>query len=153
VNTYSRFLVTIFGGFALAMPVVADAQQATSRQVTVFGIVAVPNSTDLDPKLKSIAPQLQTLFPNHGFKLLGVETKRIATGQSQSCDLGGGYTTSTQLVDPLDTNGKVMLRFQLDEQGELNFASFVTTPLNQLTFADKQLSDGTRLIIGLGVRP
>jgi hypothetical protein len=146
------------GSLFLALLCVAGLAPATvaqtgSRQVTVFGIVAMPNSSSVDPKLKSIAPQLQALFPNHGFKLLGTETKRIETGQTQSCDLGGGFSTHTQLVNPMDGNGKVMLRFQLDQQGTMDFASFVTTPLNQLTFADKPLADGSRLIIGLGVRP
>ena len=129
------------------------AQEASSRQVTVFGIVAVPNSQVLDPKLKSIAPQLQTLFPNHGFKLLGVETKRIGLNDTHTCNLGDGFSTQTQLVNALDANGKVSLRFQLDEQGQMAFATVVNTPLNQLSFADKQLDDGSRLVIGLGVRP
>ncbi len=135
----------------LSLP--ANAQQAASRQVTVFGIAAVPNSQVLDPKLKSIAPQLQALFPNHGFKLLGVETKRLGINEIHTCNLGNGFSTETQLVNAFDANGKVSLRFQLDEQGQMAFATVVNTPLNQLSFADKQLADGSRLVIGLGVRP
>jgi hypothetical protein len=135
-------------------PGTARAQdQATSRQVTIFGILATPNDRAIDAKLRPIASQLRTLFPNHGFKLLGVETKRMSTGQSRVCDLGGGFSTQTQLLNPTDANGKAQLRFQLDQQGQIEFATIVTTPLNQLFFCDKLLPDGTRLVIGIGVRP
>jgi hypothetical protein len=135
-----------------SMPVHAQFS-ATSRQVTVFGIAAVPSSDMLDPKLRSIAQQLRTLYPNHGFKLLGVETRRLDTGQMHVCELGDGFVAQTQLVTPADANGKAMLRFQLNQNGQFAFATFVTTPLNQLSFAEKQLPDGSLLVIGIGVRP
>lgn len=150
---YKIGLVAIVGAMLWASGRAACAQATTSRQVTVFGILAVPNSEVLDPKLKSIAPQLRQLFPNHGFKLLGVETKRIDTGESHTCDLGDGFAAQTQLVTPMDDNGKVTLRFQLNQDGQMAFASLVTTPPNQLSFAEKQLPDGSRLVIGIGVRP
>lgn len=133
-------------------PATTRAQDVPSRQVTVFGILANPNDATLDAKLKPIAPQLRRLFPGHGFKLLGAETRRIAQGQSVICDLGDGFEAGAQLMSPYDANGKTQLRFELDQDGMIDFARIVSTPTNQLFFLDKRLPDGTRLIIGIGVR-
>jgi hypothetical protein len=142
-------------GFGSPQPV--GAQQDgfdSSRQVTLFGIQATPNSDYLDPKLKPIGPQLRRLFPNHGFKLLGVETQRITVGQSLPVVLGeSGYEAHVQLVTPLDINGKTQLRFELDQNSTIDFATLVTTPLNQLFFLEKRFPDGSRLVMGIGVRP
>ncbi len=132
--------------------VIAPQVPAGSRQVTVFGILATPNDRTLDPKLQPIAPQLRRLFPNHGFRLLGTETGRLASGETLACPLAAGLALQTQLVTPLDANGKVQLRVQLDRDGQLDFATVVTTPLNQLFFCDKPLPDGTRVILGIGAR-
>jgi len=125
----------------------------TTRQVTLFGILATPQDNSLDPKLQPIGPQLQRLFPNHGFKLLGVNTQRIGPGQSVPVALGAGYTAQAQLVNPLDIQGKAQLRLQLDHNAVLEFATLVNTPLNQLFFVDKRFPDGSRLVLGIGVRP
>src|SRR3954469_7223688 len=84
-----------------------------ARQVTVFGIVAVPNHSMMDPKLKAIAPQLRRLLPNHGFKLLDVQSKRLSAGQTVTCDLGGGSAAGITLIRPIDDNGKVQLRCEI----------------------------------------
>lgn len=138
-------------GLALAIP--AEARQVVaSRQVTLFGLVATPNSNAMDPKLRPIAAQLRKLFPNHGFKLVGVANKRLAVGQGLTCNLGQGFLAGAELVDPLDLNGKVQLKFQLDYQNQAQIATLVTTPPNQLFFADKILPDGSRLVLGVGAR-
>ncbi len=131
----------------------AQAPAEVSRQVTVFGILATPNDAALDPKLDPIADQLRTLFPNHGFRLLQTETKRLRTNGDLLCDFGNGYQAQTRLLNPLDVNGKVQLRFELDKNEQLEFATLVNTPLNQLFFCDRRLPDGTRLVMGIGVRP
>lgn len=126
---------------------------AVSRQLTVFGLLATPDSSMLDPRLRPIEQQLRTLFPGQGFRLLGVETRRIGVNETHLCVLEGGFQAQTLLVNPLDANGKVQLRFQLDRDGQIEFATLVNTPLNQLFFFDKQLRDGTRLVVGIGARP
>ncbi|WP_406697964.1 hypothetical protein V5E97_03825 [Singulisphaera sp. Ch08] len=123
-----------------------------ARQVTVFGIVAVPNKTMIDPKLKAIAPQLRRLLPNHGFKLLDVQSKRLTTGQTVSCDLGGGAAAATTLMMPLDDNGKVQLRCEILQNEVSQVATMVSTPPNQLFFCDKARPDGSRILIGIGAR-
>ncbi|GIW89257.1 MAG: hypothetical protein KatS3mg108_3581 [Isosphaeraceae bacterium] len=124
-----------------------------TRQVTVFGILATPSDDALDPKLEPIAEQLRVLFPGHGFRLLGTETRRLRVQGDLTCDLGLGYAAHARLINPLDSNGKVQLRFELDRYGQLEFATLVTTPLNQLFFCDRRFPDGTRLVLGIGVRP
>jgi hypothetical protein len=148
--------------FSVSRPAPASAQDIPSRQVTLFGILATPNSSAIDPELKTIAPQLRQLLPGHGFKLLEVQSKRLTAGQSIACAKLQGFVAETALIDPLDINGKVQLRFQLGvktQQGpadnqtvEVQMATVVSTPPNQLSFFDKPLSDGTRIIIGMGAR-
>jgi len=123
-----------------------------ARQVTVFGIVATPQSPTIDPKLAKIEPQLRKLLPNHGFRLLDVQSKRLVAGQSVACNLGGGFVAATALVQPLDANGKVQLRCELSWNEESQLETLVTTPPNQLFFCDKPLLDGSHLLIGVGAR-
>jgi len=123
-----------------------------ARQVTVFGVVAVPNAKIMDPKLKAIAPQLRRLLPNHGFKLLDVQSKRLSAGQAVTCDLGGGAASAITLIRPLDENGKVQLRCELLQDEVSQLATLVSTPANQLFFCDKTRPDGSRILIGIGAR-
>lgn len=123
-----------------------------ARQVTVFGIVAVPGINTIDPKLKEVAPQLRKLLPGHGFKLLDVKSKRLTAGQAVICDLGGGASALTTLIQPLDEDGKVQLRCELVLNGVPQHATIVATPPNQLFFCDKTRDDGSRILIGIGAR-
>ena len=139
---------TVFLGRAPAQMVDGPA-----RQVTLFGIVADPNNHVIDPKLEKIAPQLRSLLPGHGFKLLEVQSKRLAPGQKMSCDFKvNGFSATTTMVEPLDPNGKVQLRVGLYQNEGLQFETFVNTPPNQLFFCDKLFSDGSRLLIGVAAR-
>ncbi|HEV3121613.1 MAG TPA: hypothetical protein VGY53_06910, partial [Isosphaeraceae bacterium] len=63
----------------------ASAQEIPSRQVTLFGILATPGSNTIDPRLNSIAPELKRYWPNYGFKLLEVQSRRLMVGQSLTC--------------------------------------------------------------------
>ena len=148
------------GAFALALLGVlglflapSDAQPVPSaRQVTLFGIVATPGNRTIDPRLATVSGQLRRLLPDHGFRLLDVQSKRLEPGQSVACRLGEGYVAATKLVKPLDGNGKVELRCELTWNGQKQFDTIVTTPPNQLFFCDKRLSDGSRMLIGVGAR-
>ncbi len=124
-----------------------------TRQVTICGIIADPNSTAIDPKLAKIEPELRKLLPNHGFKLLDVQSKTLHPGQSVACNLkSGGYTADAILDDPLDANGKVRLTCQLAQYNVVQLQTMVTTPPNQLFFCDQALANGTHLLIGVGAR-
>ena len=98
-------VVLAFGGLALGLGglrvsraevkvELAEADNA-ARQVTVFAIVATPGAKTVDSKLSRIKTQLDKLMPQHGFKLLDVQSKRIVTGESVTCDLRNGYTAQT----------------------------------------------------------
>ena len=145
-------------GVVLAMLLLSGRSPAqgvddAARQVTLFGIVAIPNSQVIDPKLEKIVPQLRALLPGHGFKLLEVQSKRLAPGQKLECDFKvNGFSGSTTMVEPLDSNGKVQLKVGLYQDGGLQFETFVNTPPNQLFFCDKLFSDGSRLLIGVAAR-
>ena len=123
-----------------------------ARQVTLFGVLATPNDATMDPKLAAVATQLRKLLPNHGFRLLGVQSRRLTVGQSLSCSLGGGFTAGTTLLHPFDANGKVQLRcaVMLNQVPQLD--TMVGTPPNQLFFCEKLLPSGQRLLLGVGAR-
>ena len=76
----------------------------------------------------------------------------FSAGESVRCDLGNGWTASTDLVQPLDENGKVELRCGLLQNDVAQFDTLVATPPNQLFFCDRMLDDGKRLLIGVGAR-
>jgi hypothetical protein len=155
-------VVLAFGGLALGLGGLrvsraevkvepAEADNA-ARQVTVFAIVATPGAKTVDSKLSRIKTQLDKLMPQHGFKLLDVQSKRLVTGESVTCDLRNGYTTQTELVGAVDENGKVPLRCELFLNQNREFSTLVKTPMNQLFFCERQLQDGSALLIGVGTR-
>jgi hypothetical protein len=137
---------------ALSAPGLVQAQTPAARQVTVFGIIALPNTEAIDPKLEKIEIQLRKLLPNHGFKLIEVKSKRLMAGQVVRCDLGGGWTISTVLIEPLDADGKVQLKCDLLLNKVTQFETLVSTPPNQLFFCDRVRADGSHLLIGIGAR-
>ena len=131
----------------------SDPSHEVSRQVTVCAIIATPGAKTVDSKLAEIQGQLNRLLPNHGFKLRDAQSGRVVSGESVECDLGNGYTAETSLVQPVDENGKVKLRCELFLDKSLQFSATVKAPLNQLFFCERPfLDDGTKLLIGVGVR-
>lgn len=130
----------------------AQPADAPARQVTLFGVIASPDDPAIDPKLAKIEPQLRKLLPNHGFKLLGVQSKRLSSGQTVTCRLEDGFTAAATLIQPVDENGKVQLRCAVLQNKAVQLRTQVTTPANQLFFCDKVLNNGNRLLIGIGAR-
>jgi hypothetical protein len=123
-----------------------------ARQVTLFGVVASGRDLSIDPKLAKVAPQLRKLLPDHGFRLIDVQSKRLTAGESMDCDLGNGYTAAAVLVRPTDDNGKVQIRCVLTQGRATRLETLVTAPPNQLFFCDKAIAAGGRLLIGIGAR-
>jgi len=130
----------------------ASSAAPSGRQVTAFAILAVPDSSELDPRLDAVEKQLHKVLPGFGFRVLDVKTKWIETGGSIACDLGNGYKAETLLLKPLDENGKVQLRCSLNLKGKKEFSTLVRSPLNQLFFYERTLKPGTRVLIGVGAR-
>lgn len=147
------FLLVLAGLSALLASPARFQADENARQVTLCGIIATPDNGVMDPKLSQIEPQLHKLLPDHGFKLLGVRTRRLLTGQSILCNLGGaGGAAEAILIDPLDDNGKVRLKCAVTLNGITQLGTSVTTPPNQLFFCDQKLRDGSHLLIGIGAR-
>jgi hypothetical protein len=129
-----------------------DDDDDNARQVTVFGVLATPNAKTVDSRLSNIHSQLGKLLPKNGFKLLDVRSERILDGESITCSLGHGYSLTASLLRPLDEDGKVELRCELFHDKVNEFATVVKTPLDQLFFCRRALSDGSQLLIGVGAR-
>jgi hypothetical protein len=123
-----------------------------ARQVTVFAIIATPASKAVDSNLTSIKSQLESLVPQHGFKLLDAQSKRIEAGESVACESNNGYRAETFLVRPMDEHGKVELRCELLLNQVRQFSTLVRVPLYQLFFYERALPDHSRLLIGVGAR-
>jgi hypothetical protein len=126
---------------------------STGRQITVFAVLATRNAPTVDPRLSSnVKGQLHKILPEHGFKLLDVQSKHVEVNQALTCDLGGGYTAGTVLVKSLDENGKVQLRCNVALDKVPQFTTLVKTPVNQLFFYERSLKNGSRMLIGVGAR-
>jgi hypothetical protein len=135
------------------VPAGASWQGMPSRQVVTFGVLATPGSNVMDSKISApVAAQLRRTLPGHGFKLIQIKSVRVMTGQSFDLDLGSGFAATTQLLNPLDPNGKVQMRFELTQQGASQFQSVVITPPDQFNFFDKMLPNNDHLLIGVGAR-
>ena len=129
-----------------------DASQDASLQVTVFGIIAQPGGSEIDPKLANIATALRKFRPDHGFKLRGVKSRSLAPGESVRCDLGDGLAAEAELLRGLDESGKVQIKFTLFRGERTEFTTTVATPPNQLFFCEKPVGTSDRLLIGVGAR-
>ncbi len=139
-------------GSAHPLPLVAQTDDEPGRQVTLFAVLATPDSQKVDPKLARVQGQLRKLLPGYGFKLLDVQSKRLHANESIKCDLKQGLVAATTLIHPIDENGKVVVRCVLAQNEIATFDTMVATPPNQLFFCDRPLADGSRLLIGVGAR-
>jgi hypothetical protein len=140
------------GGLRVSRAEMNQDASDVARQVTVVGIITTPGSNAIDSRLTTIKSQLDKLKPKHGFKLLDAQSKRLEGGESIACDLKNGYTAETVLVRPLDDAGKVEIRCELRHEDTRLFSTLVKTPLNQLFFYERELEDGSQLLIGVGAR-
>lgn len=133
----------------------ADPNRDISRQITVFAIVATPGGKSVDTKLTApaVQQQLNRLLPDHGFKLLDVQSAGIVAGESVESKLGHGYTAEITLLRSIDEDGKVQLRCELSLDGDPQFSATVRVPPNQLFFCERPyLTDGSNLLLGVGIR-
>jgi hypothetical protein len=129
-----------------------EPERDVGPQVTMFAVIATPDSNTTDARLARIKSQLEKLKPKHGFKLLDVQSQRIEAGQKIACDLKNGYRAETRLLRPVNENGKAELRCELLLDGTRVFSTLVKAPLNQLFFYERSLKDGSQLLIGIGAR-
>lgn len=141
-------------------PAAVIVDKSALRDVTLFGVVAMPGEPFVDPRLSAadMVPQLRQFLDDCagedcGVKLLGSQTReRLRAGDKVSLALGVGYTAAATLVNPRDAQGKAKLRFRLEGRDAAPFETDVTTPPDQPFFVDKTLADGRRLLLMVGVR-
>ncbi len=146
------FVASIWGGGAPS-PASGFWQGTPARQVVMFAVHATPGGGAMDPKIsRAVQAELRKALPNHSFKLVKVQSDRVAAGQSVVSKLGDGFVATAQLLNPLDPNGKVQVRFDLSRYGGSMFQTVVITPPDQFNYFDKQLDDGSRLLLGVGAR-
>jgi hypothetical protein len=152
--TLLGMLAVLLSGLHVSRAAVGDDEDGdNSRQVTIFGVLATPGSKTVDSRLSNVfRSQLEKLLPKNSFKLLDARSGSIVDGESITCSLGQGYSLTTLLVKPLDENGKVELRCELFHNKVSEFATLVKTPLDQLFFCRRELSDGSQLLVGVGAR-
>ncbi|WP_165227354.1 hypothetical protein [Aquisphaera insulae] len=124
-----------------------------ARQVTVLAILATPGTKEMDTRLGSVRTQLRKAMPDHGFRLIEVESKRLKVGESITCDVGRDYTARTTLKDAVEETGKIRLRCEFSRGKVVEFSKEIRSPVNQLFFYERTLDDGKRVLIGVGVRP
>ena len=147
------------GFFSFAMATAGSAhpgylwQGPPARQVVVFGVMATPGGTGMDPKIAPVVQaQLRKLLPDHSFRLIKIKSERLTANGQVKCDLGTDFAANARLIKPTDTNGKILMQFDLMYQEESSFQTTVTTPPDQFNFFDKSLDNGNRLLIGVGAR-
>lgn len=130
-------------GFVQAARAELEARSAPYREVRLFGVVATPGRSEIDPKLEAVGmvPQLRQFLDGCtecGVKLLGSQSReRLATDQTLMLDLENGYSASAELGDLLTDDGKVQLRFTLSEHGQPRFQRVIATPPTSPSSATK----------------
>ncbi len=147
LRTFALAAIVVVAGTATAR-----SQYVPARQVTTFGVLAVPGGKTVDPELASVEAQLRKLLPGHSFRLLGAANDRLITSGVSTCALAPDLAIKTELVRYLDAQGKVQLRVSLHSAGQPPVVAEVGTPPDQLFFLDKRRPDGNRLLIGVGAR-
>ena len=150
---FALVLAALMAAPGPAGPRMASGDDSDGRQVVMFGVIATPGSPAMDAKIPPVvAARLRKTLPGHGFRLIKVKSARVVAGDSVALDLGAGFTTRAKLLNPLDANGKVQMRFDLSLDGVPQFRSDVTTPADQFSFFDKVMPDDSHLLIGVGAR-
>lgn len=149
----SRYAATPPAPVRPSVPAEVIDDAAEPRQVTVFAIRATRGESKIDPRLSSVKAQLRKTLPDHGFELLEVQSGPLVPGESLTCDLGRGWRAVTTMLPPSpDDFGRVRLRCELIDGAEPHFSTVVDAPENQLFFYERELRDGTRVLIGVGAR-
>lgn len=140
-------------GIASPTPAPAAWQGPPARQVVVFGVMAKPGSTEMDPKIAPVVQaQLRRLLPNHGFEIIKIKGDRVTANRTVKCELGPSSAATAKLLKPVDGNGKVQMHLELTIDGMSQFQTIINTPPDQFNFFDKALPNGNRLLVGVGAR-
>jgi hypothetical protein len=147
VNRTSVCCLAIFAVFAVAA---AGAEAEDGCEIRIGAVVASNSGRLFDPRLASLKPQFDSLFPYSSYRLLTNESRRVQWGSRAGFDLPGGRYL---LVIPREyKEGRVSLKILLID-GSRALVDTVLALRDQGTF----LVGGPRdkqgvLIIAIGAR-
>jgi len=148
VRRYSIFV------FVLAAATLVPGHAFTQDvRVTVIAILASDRSTEIDPKLKEVAKEVQKREPSlTGFRLEKTEVRNINIGQKESIALFAkeGHATDVKLIAKDDSKKKVTIEVKPPMIGAITYATVYDKFFPIVTRA---VINGERLIVAVMVKP
>lgn len=112
----------LFGWLALMTGLAAPArpQEAPKVKVTVVVILANDRSTEVDPRLKLIAAEVQKCTPSlTGFTLASMTSKSLAVDEKAAFPVNGDKSVVVVVQQAADKSNKVCLAVTPPQQGEI----------------------------------
>jgi len=134
---------------AAAAPTACDDEGIS---VSVVAILATDQNDKVDPKLESIAKEIQKTDPNlKGFRIAVMTKKNIAVGGKDDFDLGGDQSLRVFVQQKLDKEDRYQIKITPPKMGDITYQATccgrflpVITPVRN--------KDGELLIIGVSVQ-
>lgn len=131
-------------------PAPPPAEPGRPVTVTVFAIRATPGGSGIDPRLAPVRGQIRSIAPDDGLELIATRSEPLRPGETLTCDLGDGRIAGTTFEK--EEEGRILLRCEFKDGDSPPFSTRVDAPENQLFFYERPLADGSRALIGVGVR-
>jgi hypothetical protein len=142
---------------ALAVAVRADDAKKTAKQVkvTVVVILATDRNTEVDPKIKCIADEVQKL-PAHknltGFRQARMTTHAVEVGKASSFDVVEDQKVGVTVLEAADQEGKVRLTVAAPKLvGDITYSTACGKCLPIVT--SQKTKDHELVIIAVMVKP
>ena len=148
VTRYASYVALVAAVFAIPGHTFAE-----DVRVTVIAIMASDRNTDVDPKLKEVAKEVQKREPSlTSFRLEKTEVRNINVGQKESIALfaNNGHSTDVKLVAKDDSKKKVTVEVKPPMIGAITYATVYDKFFPIVTRA---VVNGERLIVAVMVKP
>ena len=140
-----------FVALSLGLPAAASSDDAKVR-VSVVAILATDQNDHIDPKLESIAREVQKLDPKlTGFRIAKTTCKAVAVGGQDAFDLGGDQALHVAVEQKGDEEGRFQLKITPPLMGDITYTTTcgkffpVITPF--------RTKDGELLIVAVRIQP
>jgi hypothetical protein len=128
------------------------ARAEESVEVTVVAIVASERSTDIHPKLKTVAREVQKVDPKlTGFRLARATRRRVAVGVKESFPLIDCKDAAVTVRKSCGKDGRVELTVKPPLVGEITYTTCCEKYFPIVT--RYQTEDKDRLIVAIMVEP
>ncbi len=127
----------------------ADEQPVS---VTVVIVLATDQNSNIDPKLKELAKEVQKRDPKlTGFKLVATECKSIPVGESATINLTDKQVMKTTVNQAKDENGRITLTLNPPGMDAVNYACACDKFFPVVT--PHRTKNGEQLIIAVMAKP